>query len=82
MIKGLAAAAINADFLSHVAEHGLMYATTEEFQFRQDIFLKNDATYKQINANPENTFEVGHNFMSTWTDEEYRAQLVERPETE
>jgi len=46
MIKGLAAAAINADFLNHVAEHGLMYATSEEFQFRQDIFMKNDATYK------------------------------------
>jgi len=75
MIKGISAASISPMFLEHVAEHGLNFATNEEFQFRQTIFLTKEAENVEINANPEHTFTVGHNFMSTWTDEEYKAML-------
>jgi len=75
MIKGISAASISPFFLEHVAEHGLNFGTNEEFQFRQTIFLTKDAENKEINANPENTFTVGHNFMSTMTDEEYSGML-------
>jgi hypothetical protein len=34
-----------------------------------------DAEYKKINANPANTFTVGHNKFSTWTDAEYKRLL-------
>jgi len=75
MIKGISAASISPLFLEHVAEHGLNFATTAEFEFRQNIFIAKGAEDKLINANPENTFTVGHNFMSTWTDAEYNKML-------
>jgi hypothetical protein len=67
--------AINDDFMEHVATHGLSYGTTEEYNFRQQIFLEKDAEYKLINADPANTFTVGHNFLSTWTKDEYKKLL-------
>jgi len=81
MIKGLSAASISPLFLEHVAEHGLNFGTNEEFNFRQNIFLTKEAENKVINANPENTFTVGHNFMSTMTDEEYSKMLGYRGPT-
>jgi len=75
MIKGIAAATINPLFLQHVAEHGLNFGTTEEFNFRQGLFMDKDAKYAEINADPTNTFVVGHNSMSTWTHDEYKVLL-------
>ena len=76
-LKALFAAKIesNQEFLEHVATYGISYGTQEEFNFRQAIFSANTAEYAEINANPENTFTVGHNFMSTWTKEEYKKLL-------
>ena len=70
-----AAVDVSTEFLEHVAAHGISYGTQEEYIFRQAIFNAKDADYKKMNANPENTFTVGHNFMSTWTDEEYKKLL-------
>ena len=67
--------AINDDFMEHVALHGLSYGTQEEYAFRQQIFLAKDAEYKLINADKANTFTVGHNFLSTWTKDEYSKLL-------
>jgi len=75
MIKGITAASINPLFIQHIAEHGLQFGTTEEFNFRQMIFEGKDSEYKLLNANPEHTFTVGHNFMSTWTEAEYKQLL-------
>jgi len=75
---GLAAGSINHTFLSHVAEHGLNFATAEEFKFRQNIFNLKDQENIVINSNLENTFTVGHNKFSTWTHEEYKAILGAR----
>merc|ERR1712166_1166975 len=58
----------SAEFLQHVAEFGLSYGTQQEYLFRQEIFNARDAEYKVINADKNNTFTVGHNFMSTWTN--------------
>jgi hypothetical protein len=59
------------NFISHMAEHGLSFATKEEYQFRFDLFAKMDAELDLINSNPENTFTVGHNQFSTWTEDEF-----------
>jgi len=75
MIKGLTASTISPMFLEHIAEHGLRYATSEEFEFRQNIFLQKEATIQQSNADSVNTFTLGHNHMSTWTDDEYKQLL-------
>ena len=65
----------NLDFLEHISAHGISYGTQEEFMFRQAIFVANTEEFEKINANPENTFTVGHNFMSTWTQAEYKRLL-------
>lgn len=65
----------STEFLNHVAEYGLSYGTQEEYAFRQSMFEAKDAEYKRINADKNNTFTVGHNFMSTWTHEEYKKLL-------
>ena len=76
-LKALFAAKVesNQEFLEHVATYGISYGTQEEFNFRAAIFNANTVEYAAINANPENTFTVGHNFMSTWTKEEYKKLL-------
>jgi len=75
MIKGISAATISPLFVEHIAEQGLSFGTTAEFEFRQAIFVQKDAEINASNANPANTFVQGHNFMSSWTDEEYKAML-------
>jgi len=75
MIKGITAATMQPMFLEHIAKMGLNFGTTEEFEFRQAIFMGKEAENIAINANPEHTFKVGHNFMSTWTVEEYKQLL-------
>ena len=57
-------------FVRHVAENNLSYATVEEFEFRKTLFKEKDAKFEEINADPANTFTVGHNRFSTWTDYE------------
>ena len=74
----------NLDFLEHISSHGISYGTQEEFLFRQKIFVANTEEFARINANPENTFTVGHNQFSTWTEAEYKKLLGFRgiqPET-
>ena len=61
---------IELDFAQHVAHHGLSFGTSEEYKFRMNEFAKKDAEIKRINAQG-NSFTVGHNFMSTWTHDEY-----------
>jgi len=57
-------------FIHHVAEMNLSYATVEEFEARKDIFKARDAIFEEMNADPANTFTVGHNKYSTWTNSE------------
>merc|ERR1719263_186597 len=72
---GLNIAAPNLEFLEHFANYGISYGTQEEFMFRQQIFEAKTKEYAEINADPKNTFTVGHNFMSTWTHDEYKQLL-------
>ena len=58
------------NFMNHMAEYGLSFATKEEYAFRLDLFTKKDAFIKEVNADETNTFELGHNQFSTWTDDE------------
>ena len=66
-------------FIKHVAEHNLSYATVEEFNARKEIYAAKDALIAEINADPANTFTVGHNQFSTWTDSEYKRILGYKP---
>jgi hypothetical protein len=57
-----------------MSAHGLTYGTQDEFEFRMSLYAKKDAEINEINAREEN-FTVGHNFMSTWTEYEYKKLL-------
>jgi len=61
--------AMKKSFVTHMNEQGLSYGTKEEFNFRLDLFAQMDKEIKEINAS-QNSFTVGHNFLSTWTAEE------------
>jgi len=61
--------------MNHMVEFGLSFATKEEYEMRLGIFTMKDAQINEINANPENTWEAGHNHLSTWTDGEYQRLL-------
>jgi len=62
---------VEQSFVEHLSAYGISYGTTEEYNFRLDLFAAKDAEITRINSNPENTFTLGHNFMSTWTKDEY-----------
>ena len=57
-------------FMKHVAEFNLSYATLAEYEARQAIFIHRQEAIEAENAKPENTFTVGHNKFSTWTEAE------------
>ena len=73
--KQKATPAVEQAFIKHIAEHGLSYGTVEEYNFRLGLFNAIDAEINEINANPENTFTVGHNFLSTMTKDEKKRLL-------
>ena len=66
---------IDYKFIHHVARFGLDFKTFEEYQLRKAVFEETDAFILEENAKPENTYTVGHNKFSTWTEEE-RATLT------
>lgn len=57
-----------------MSEYGISYGTEEEFSFRMGLYAKKDVEINEINAS-QDSFTVGHNFMSTWTDAEYKKLL-------
>ena len=62
---------LEQNFIDHVAQYGLSFGTKEEYEFRFQQYAQKDAEIKEINAR-ETSFRVAHNFMSTWTDYEYK----------
>lgn len=62
-------------FTEHIAEYGLNYGTVEEYNFRLTEFSKKESIINEINSEEGNTFTVGHNQFSTWTDKEYQRLL-------
>jgi C1A family cysteine protease len=60
------------NFMDHMNDWGLSYGTQDEFEFRFQIYQENDKIINEMNANKDNTFEVGHNMFSTLTKDEYQ----------
>jgi C1A family cysteine protease len=73
--KKIVSSEVEQTFLEHMSNFGLSYGTKEEYKFRLDIFAKKDKENREINADPNNTFTVGHNQFSTYTDAEYKQLL-------
>jgi len=62
--------AIESQFVEHINNQGLNFATAEEYKFRMNIFMETDAELKKINSEEGNTFVVAHNAFSTMTASE------------
>ena len=69
---------ISMNFMQHISENGLSYATMEEFNFRmaryniaEDFIQKSNAEAINIGSD----LRMGHNQFSTWTEEEYNRLL-------
>ena len=78
---GISSEGVETRFMNHVAEFNINYGTQEEYAFRMNIFAAKDAEYNKINADPENTFVVGHNMFSTMTQAEAKRMMGRLPNT-
>ena len=58
-------------FMEHMNKFGVSYATTDEFNFRLQLFSKADAEINAINAK-QDSYKVEHNLFSTYTEEEMK----------
>ena len=52
-----------------------VYLDDAELARRFEIWLSHDNEYQRINADPTNTFLVGHNEFSDWQKEEFDSFL-------
>jgi len=66
-------------FINYVAQHNKVFKTTEEFNFRKQIFEEADREIEEHNQT-NSTYTLGHNKFSDWTHEEYKVLLGYRPE--
>ena len=69
---------MDTKFSAHATEMGLSFGTREEFEFRKSLFAETDGQLLAINADPKNTFGVGHNMFSAMTKDErkkYKGRL-------
>ena len=71
----------NIEFINYVSKYGKSYATKEEFEFRNNQFKQTLAKIAASNANPENTFTLGLNKFSDYTEAEYKRLLAYKPNT-
>jgi C1A family cysteine protease len=76
------AIALEEKFIAHVSNYGMSYGTDAEYQFRLQQFATNDAEIERINADPENTYTVGHNQFSTMTKFEFQRVLGKKAAVE
>merc|ERR1712084_29958 len=66
-------------FINYIAEHNKYYGSTEEFNFRQQVWAEKEEFINQHNSEG-NTWTAGHNHLSDWTPEEYKVLLGYKPE--
>jgi cathepsin L len=66
------------EFINWVAQHGRNYQSLAEYEHRLAQFTRVNEFIKEHNT-LGNTYTVGHNKMSDWTEEEYKAILTHTP---
>lgn len=69
----------SSEFVQYLAKHGKSYQTKEEFLFREKLYNAKKITHAKINSQNGNTFTVGPNKFSDWTEAEYKTMLGHRP---
>jgi C1A family cysteine protease len=61
-------------FMKYIVQFGKEYKTMEEYNMRKENFLFMEAEIARLNAE-QSTSTHGHNYLSDYTREEYRAML-------
>merc|ERR1712032_410987 len=64
--------ATDFNFIKHVANFNLSYATVEEFNARKEIFAAKEAFIQEVANDPAATYTAAHNMYSTWTSAEMK----------
>ena len=62
-------------YMQYVTEFGKSYGTKAEFEFRFEQFKKTLASMEEHNAQNNHQSTVGLNYMSDWTDAEFKRLL-------
>ena len=60
--------------MEYTGNHGKTYATKSEYKMRQANWMKTDTAIKAHNADPSATSTTGHNYMSDYTEAEFKNQ--------
>ena len=66
---GTSAFKMEFKYMQHLAEYGIDIPTIMNFSERLANFAATDAIIEEVNAREKN-FQLGHNFMSDWSEEE------------
>ena len=66
-------------FMGYMTQYGKSYGTVEEYQFRLEQFARNHLIVTEHNADASQTFTLGYNHMSDWTEAEYKRLLTFTP---
>jgi C1A family cysteine protease len=78
-LVGFVSANIDTKFMEYVSTHNKSYGTVEEYRFRQALFAEADAINEEHNSQNGNSYILGHNKMSDWTNAERKRLLGYRP---
>ena len=60
---------IRQKYVQHIEEYGIEYATTEEHEYRYQIFSQKHTEIENHNSG-SHSFTLGHNKFSTWASGE------------
>ena len=69
----------DTDYMSYITRYGKSYATSEEYNFRKALYETNMAMISQHNAKTENEHVKGENYMTDWTEFEFKKMLGLKP---
>ena len=68
---------IEDDFFNYISKWGKNYKTLKEFIMRKAHFDEVSVQIKTHNKSGKSNYQMGHNFMSDWSSEEYTRFLGE-----
>lgn len=70
---------IEHKFMGYMTQYGKSYGTIAEYAFRLEQFTRNHIAVVEHNADESQTFKLGYNHMSDWTEAEYSRLLTFTP---
>jgi C1A family cysteine protease len=76
--SAMALSEIESAFLGYITQYGKSYSSVAEYEMRLRNFAVKHAAIEEHNQSGE-SYRLGHNKMSDWTEEEYEAILTYQP---